>query len=37
MATVHPGHENFNMVFNIMIGIKKAVDSNTLAAKGWNG
>ena len=27
MATVHPGHENFNMVFNIMIGIKKAVDS----------
>lgn len=27
MATVHLGHENFNMVFNIMIGIKKAVDS----------
>jgi hypothetical protein len=27
MATIHPGHENFNMVFNIMLGIKKAVDS----------
>jgi len=27
MATIHPAHENFNMVFNIMLGIKKAVDS----------
>ena len=24
---IHPGHENFNMVFNIMLGIKKSVDS----------
>jgi len=24
---IHPAHENFNMVFNIMLGIKKAVDS----------
>ena len=23
---IHPAHENFNMVFNIMLGIKKAVD-----------
>lgn len=27
MSTIHPAHENFNMVFNIMLGIKKAVDS----------
>lgn len=27
MAIIHPAHENFNMVFNIMLGIKKAVDS----------
>ena len=27
LATIHPAHENFNMVFNIMLGIKKAVDS----------
>jgi len=27
MRTIHPAHENFNMVFNIMLGIKKAVDS----------
>lgn len=24
---IHPAHENFNMVFNIMLGIKKAIDS----------
>lgn len=24
---VHPGHSSFNMVFNIMMGVKKAVDS----------
>ena len=24
---VHPAHENFNLVFNIMLGIKKAIDS----------
>ena len=27
LSTIHPAHENFNMVFNIMLGIKKAVDS----------
>ena len=27
MSMVHPGHENFNLVFNIMLGIKKAIDS----------
>ena len=27
MKTIHPAHENFNMVFNIMLGIKKSVDS----------
>lgn len=27
MNVIHPAHENFNMVFNIMLGIKKAVDS----------
>lgn len=27
MAIIHPAHENFNMVLNIMLGIKKAVDS----------
>lgn len=27
MSSIHPAHENFNMVFNIMLGIKKAVDS----------
>jgi len=27
MGIIHPAHENFNMVFNIMLGIKKAVDS----------
>ncbi len=25
--TIHFAHENFNMVFNIMLGIKKAVDA----------
>jgi 1-phosphatidylinositol-4-phosphate 5-kinase len=24
---IHPGHENFNLVCNIMMGIKKAIDS----------
>lgn len=24
---IHPAHENFNMVFNIMLGIKMAIDS----------
>lgn len=24
---IHPGHENFNQVFNIMLGVKKAVDA----------
>ena len=24
---IHPAHENFNLVFNIMLGIKKAIDS----------
>lgn len=24
---VHPGHENFNLVFNIMLGIKKAIEA----------
>lgn len=24
---IHPAHQNFNLVFNIMLGIKKAVDS----------
>jgi len=27
MRTIHPAHENFNMVVNMMIGIKKSVDS----------
>lgn len=27
MKTIHPAHESFNMVFNIMLGIKKSVDS----------
>ena len=27
MKQIHPAHENFNMVFNIMCGIKKSVDS----------
>ena len=27
MKMIHPAHENFNMVFNIMLGIKKAIDS----------
>ena len=27
MSMVHPGHENFNLVFNIMLGIKKAIDA----------
>ena len=27
MNFVHPGHQSFNMVFNIMLGIKKSVDS----------
>jgi len=26
MNMVHPGHENFNLVFNIMLGVKKAID-----------
>lgn len=26
MKVIHPAHENFNMVFNIMVGIKRAVD-----------
>lgn len=24
---VHPGHQSFNIVFNIMLGIKKSVDA----------
>lgn len=28
MKMIHPAHENFNMVFNIMLGIKKAIDSS---------
>lgn len=28
MNFVHPAHQNFNMVLNIMIGIKKSVDSS---------
>ena len=27
MKLIHPAHKNFNLVFNIMLGIKKAVDS----------
>jgi len=27
MSMVHPGHENFNLVFNIMLGIKKAIEA----------
>ena len=27
MKMIHPAHENFNMVFNIMLGIKMAIDS----------
>lgn len=27
MSVVHPGHENFNLVFNIMLGIKKATEA----------
>ena len=27
MNFVHPFHHNFNMVFNIMVGIKKSVDA----------
>lgn len=27
MKMIHPAHQNFNMVFNIMLGIKKAIDS----------
>ena len=27
MRTIHPAHDSFNMVVNIMMGIKKAVDS----------
>lgn len=27
MKLIHPAHENFNLVFNIMLGIKKAIDS----------
>ena len=27
IKVIHPAHENFNMVFNIMLGIKKSVDS----------
>lgn len=27
MKSIHPAHDSFNMVVNIMIGIKKAVDS----------
>ena len=27
MKQIHPAHESFNMVFNIMLGIKKSVDS----------
>ena len=27
MKFIHPAHENFNLVFNIMLGIRKAVDS----------
>jgi hypothetical protein len=27
MKQIHPAHENFNMVLNIMLGIKKSVDS----------
>lgn len=27
MNMVHFGHENFNLVFNIMLGVKKAIDS----------
>lgn len=27
MKTIHPAHDSFNMVVNIMLGIKKAVDS----------
>lgn len=27
MNMVHPGHENFNLVFNIMLGIKKAIEA----------
>jgi 1-phosphatidylinositol-4-phosphate 5-kinase len=28
MNFVHPAHQNFNMVVNIMIGIKKSVDAS---------
>ena len=28
MNFVHPAHQNFNMVLNIMIGIKKSVDAS---------
>jgi len=27
MDFVHPFHKNFNLVFNIMVGIKKSVDA----------
>mmetsp|Transcript_18818 Transcript_18818/g.18484 ORF Transcript_18818/g.18484 Transcript_18818/m.18484 type:complete len:145 (+) Transcript_18818:252-686(+) len=27
MNFVHFGHENFNLVFNIMLGVRKAIDS----------
>ena len=27
LSVVHPGHENFNLVFNIMLGIKKAIEA----------
>jgi hypothetical protein len=27
LSMVHPGHENFNLVFNIMLGIKKATEA----------
>lgn len=27
MSMVHPGHENFNLVFNIMLGVKKAIEA----------
>ena len=29
LKTIHPMHESFNMVFNIMVGIKRAVDSTS--------
>lgn len=24
---IHPAHRNFNLVFNIMLGVKKSIDS----------